>query len=146
MGVDFYPIIIYPTSIIIWTTRVFFKLESVTLSREKNSKISHNISISPAIVRSDKGKLFSLIETRSNLEKSCKTDFKSFREIPISVYMKWLLAKRNHLIDKKDLIKCQKELIYFNWQKKSPNWQKDLIQLAKKPLPILKTYIKKKTS
>jgi hypothetical protein len=61
----------------------FFKLESVTLSREKNSKISHNISISPAIVRSDKGKLFSLIETRSNLEKICKTDFKSFREIPI---------------------------------------------------------------
>jgi hypothetical protein len=59
----------------------FFKLESITLSREKNSKISHNISISPAIVRSDTGKLFSLIE--SNLEKICTTDFKSLREIPI---------------------------------------------------------------
>jgi hypothetical protein len=61
----------------------FFKLESITLAPKKNSEISHNISISPAIVRSDTGKLFSLIETRSNLEKICKTDFKSLREIPI---------------------------------------------------------------
>jgi hypothetical protein len=58
----------------LYTVR-FFKLESITLSREKKFKNSHNISISPAILRSDTGKRFSLFETRSNLEKICKTDF-----------------------------------------------------------------------
>jgi hypothetical protein len=62
----------------------FFKLESITCRGKKNSKISHNISICPAIIRSAIEKRLALSKTRSNLEKICKTDFKSLiREIPI---------------------------------------------------------------
>jgi hypothetical protein len=48
-----------------------------------------------------------------------------------------LIGKKNLSIGKKILFNWQKKLMYFDWQKKPLNWQKDLIQLAKKTTPVL---------